>query len=137
MKCCRQETRRSVRRGTVELPYRKDSTCCIRLRASGLRRYKPVRRLEAWEQNGGANQGGGGGEVRYRRPGSFRAGIGGFYSLYRYDYFIDAGERTDTWTVFADGRWEPLSWLFVEGRYGLDIADILEHRLSFAAGHEF
>ena len=64
MKCCRQETRRSVRRGTVELPYPTDTTCYIRLRASGLRRYKPVRRLEAWEQNGGANQGGGGGEAR-------------------------------------------------------------------------
>ncbi len=77
-----------------------------------------------------------GGELGYRRPEDIDISIGSFYSLYKYDYFMDTDEKTDVYTVYADARYYIQTGLYFDARYELDIYDIYEHRFIATVGLE-
>ncbi|MBW2647877.1 MAG: hypothetical protein JRE23_17240, partial [Deltaproteobacteria bacterium] len=77
-----------------------------------------------------------GGELGYRKPEDVDVSVGSFYSLYKYDYFMDTNEKTDVYTVYADGRYYIQPGLYWDARYELDIYDIYEHRFIATVGLE-
>jgi hypothetical protein len=77
-----------------------------------------------------------GGEIGYTKPQTINISAGSFYSLYKYDYFIDADEKTDVYTVYSDVRYYIQPGLYFDGRYELDIHDIHEHRFIATMGLE-
>ena len=77
-----------------------------------------------------------GGEIAYEKPKTINISLGSFYSLYKYDYFADTGEKTDVYTVYSDIRYYIKSGLYFDARYELDIYDIREHRFVATLGLE-
>jgi hypothetical protein len=78
----------------------------------------------------------GGAEIGYKKPKTIDVSVGSFYSLYKYDYFIDTDEKTDVYTVYADVRYYIQTGLYWDARYELDIYDIDEHRFIATVGLE-
>jgi hypothetical protein len=77
-----------------------------------------------------------GGEIAYEKPKTINISLGSFYSLYRYDYFADADEKTDVYTIYSDIRYYIQPKLYLDARYELDIYDIHEHRFIATLGLE-
>jgi hypothetical protein len=77
-----------------------------------------------------------GGEIAYRKPKTINISLGSFYSLYKYDYFADTGEKTDVYTIYSDIRYYIQPKLYLDARYELDIYDIHEHRFIATVGLE-
>ncbi len=77
-----------------------------------------------------------GGEIAYEKPKTINVSLGSFYSLYKYDYFADTGEKTDVYTIYSDVRYYIQPGLYFDARYELDIYDIHEHRFVATLGIE-
>ena len=55
---------------------------------------------------------------RIRKDGrESRVGVGTYYSLYKYDYYADLGERDQVRTYYLDGRYPLAKGLSMNGRY--------------------
>lgn len=79
----------------------------------------------------------GGGELNYDGVSFFTIGLGGYYTLFKYDYYLDLDEKTDVYTLFADTQIFPKSALTYRIRYELDMYDINEHTIKVTAGYHF
>ncbi len=79
----------------------------------------------------------GGGEVSYAEKDSFKAAVGGYYSLYKYDYYLDQNEKNDVYTFFVSGKYNFLSWLYASLKYELNAYDAYEHRITAVVGQQF
>jgi hypothetical protein len=76
------------------------------------------------------------GSVGYEERDAFRLSAGSSYSLFKYDYFMDKDEKQDVYTVYLNGRYYLRPKLYLDGRYDVDIYDIVEHRFVATVGLE-
>ena len=78
----------------------------------------------------------GGGEIAYNKRKFLKASVGAYYSMYKYDYYLNLDEQTDVYTLYADGKYYFLDWLYMRARYEMNVYDIYDHRVTVTFGQE-